>query len=127
MPILVDWPALDEVGIRPQSRIACSAAGQPWHQALDDVLEPLDLAWTAVGPNALGVTSRRLATSHAEVHFYPLGDRRQGQPEELAAKLAQAAGEAGGVATYDAPGQTMIIRAATPVHRRLADALQTGG
>lgn len=124
MPILVDWPALGEVGLRPQSRIACNAANQPWRQALDEVLGPLNLAWTAGSGNTLGITSRRRATSQADVHFYPLADRPLGPPEELAKELARLAGEHGAVATYDAPGKTMIVRAAAPVHRLVTEALQ---
>ena len=44
LAVFVDWPALAEANLWPDSRITGAIANQPWRTALDEVLTPLGLA-----------------------------------------------------------------------------------
>ena len=70
--VLVDWPAVAGERLWPQSRIACSAAAQPWGEALDEVLAPLGLAWRPVDARTIEITSRAKVESEPAVEIYLL-------------------------------------------------------
>jgi hypothetical protein len=87
LALLVDWSTLlgESLGgrqgpsgqqqvppIGPATRVACAVADQPWHRALDAVLEPLGLAWRAIDGGALQITTAQVAQEAAQLEFYPL-------------------------------------------------------
>ena len=83
LPLLVDWPALLDQQLGPQTLIACSVIEQPWHEAIDRVLEPLGLAWRALDGNTLQITTASLVRTDPQLEIYPLTSyrgRTAGQP-----------------------------------------------
>ena len=69
--ILVDCPALEAAGISANAAGKFRAEKLPLDEALRQLLEPLDLSWRAVGPNALQITSQKALAARMEVEFYP--------------------------------------------------------
>ncbi len=73
LPIFVDWPALATVKIWPDSLVTCTVANEPWHQALDTVLEPLGLGWRAAPGRAIQITSLAKLQTEPRLDIYPAG------------------------------------------------------
>jgi hypothetical protein len=73
LPIFVDWPALATVKIWPDSLVTCRVANEPWHQALDTVLEPLGLGWRAAPSGAIQITSLAKLQTEPRLDIYPAG------------------------------------------------------
>lgn len=71
-PLLVDWPALGELNLWPRTRVACAAANEPWQQALDEVLEPLGLAWQAVVGGAIQISTVDKVRTATQLELYRL-------------------------------------------------------
>jgi hypothetical protein len=101
--VLVDWPSLETERLWPNTRIACAAAGKPWAESLDTVLEPLGLCWRAVDPRTIQITSRDAAARQPEVEVYRLNKDANANPEQLMARLKDAA------AANDSPTSSAII------------------
>ncbi len=72
VPVLVDWPALAEVDLWPQTRVACSIDSKPWHRALSEVLEPLGLGWRAVAGEMLEITTSQKVQTQPQLELYSL-------------------------------------------------------
>ncbi|MCA9235787.1 MAG: hypothetical protein KDA44_09970 [Planctomycetales bacterium] len=100
--VLVDWPALTEARLWPQTRVACSQHDVPWTSALDAVLQPLGLGWRAVDERTIEIISGAKLTSQPETHIYRKSDKVSGVPP-------QAVG-----------GDVVLVRAPASVHRKLA-------
>lgn len=73
LPIFVDWPALATIKIWPDSLVTCRVANEPWHQALDTVLEPLGLGWRAAPGGAIQITSLARLQTEPLLDIYPAG------------------------------------------------------
>jgi hypothetical protein len=73
LPIFVDWPALANVGLWPDSRITCTSANESWQTAFDKILTPLELAWRAAPGGAIQITSRARVETEPVVNIYPAG------------------------------------------------------
>jgi hypothetical protein len=101
--VLVDWPSLETERLWPNTRIACAAAGKPWAESLDTVLDPLGLCWRAVDPRTIQITSRDAAARQPEVEVYRLNKDANANPEQLMARLKDAA------AANDSPTSSAII------------------
>lgn len=72
VPILVDWPALADVDLWPESVIVCAVADRPWGQALSESLEPLGLSWQATFGGAITITSADKLQRNPQLEVYAL-------------------------------------------------------
>ncbi len=82
LPLLVDWPALAEVQLWPESTVLCAVADRPWHEVLTDVLEPLGLDWRATTGGAIEVSSADKLRRDLQLELYPLisGEAAEASP-----------------------------------------------
>lgn len=104
MPVFVDWPALATVKLWPESQMTCRIANEPWHTALDKVLEPLGLGWRAVSGGGIQITSRQMIESHPVLDIYP-GNEWQLSPEHARV-------------IHDRVNNLTYVRAPAAVHRQ---------
>jgi hypothetical protein len=104
MPVFVDWPALATAKLWPESRITCRSANEPWHTALDKVLEPLGLGWRAVSGGGIQVTSREVLDTKPVLDIYP-GNEWQLAPT-------------GATVIHDRVNNLTYVRAPAAVHRQ---------
>ncbi|MCG8451083.1 MAG: STN domain-containing protein, partial [Pirellulales bacterium] len=72
VPLLVDWPALADQQLWPQTRIACAIADEPWRQALDQVLTPLGLDWRAAPGRSIEITTAEKNKSELQLDLFLL-------------------------------------------------------
>jgi hypothetical protein len=130
--VLVDWPALAEDRLWPQTRIAASAIDKPWGEAIDSVLEPLGLGWRPAGARAIQITTLGKVRTEPVVELYRLAASSTATAAELANQVARlAAAEGDGPATqasvavkYDAANRVLLARAPASVQRRLGEWLK---
>jgi hypothetical protein len=71
--ILIDWSSLADEGLTPSSPIACSAVDRPWGEALDEILEPIGLAWWAIDRKTIQITTQDALSGieRTELHLLP--------------------------------------------------------
>ena len=133
--VLVDWPALAQERLWPQTRVAASAIDKPWFEAIDSVLEPLGLAWRPAGARAIQITSLGKVRTEPVVEIYRLADSSSATAQELAQQVGQlAAADGEGSASkaavavkYDAASRVLLVRAPASVQRRLSVNLREQG
>jgi hypothetical protein len=123
--VLVDWPALAEERVWPQTRVACSAADKPWAEAMDAVLEPLGLAWRAVDRRAIEITTRTKIDSEPVLEFYRIKADAAASGDQVTQRVASLAGNGGGshAVFYDADSRTLLTRLPAAAHRRIVSEL----
>jgi len=100
VPVIVDWPALAEADLWPQSRIICSIDNQPWHVALSEVLAPLGLGWRATAGEMLEITTSQKVQTQPVLELYTLSQAPDTGADRLLAELTSVAK----VQTSDADG-----------------------
>jgi len=122
VPLLLDWPALAEAEVWPATTVTCAIIDQPWHTALEKVLEPLGLGWRATTGGAIEITLAEKVQSELQLELYPLQPDSEGDVERLRALAKQ---QAGGVIIYDPVGKVLLVLepAATQrvIFRRLSE------
>jgi hypothetical protein len=94
--ILVDWRDVASLGWNPDADATLVADKQPLAEALDELLNPLELSWRVIDGSTLQVvTPARLAERH-EVELYPAADLVEGDAagEALLSKLQSTLGPA---------------------------------
>jgi hypothetical protein len=94
--ILVDWRDVATLGWNPDADATLVAEKQPLAEALDTLLNPLELTWRVIDGSTLQVvTPTRLDQRH-EVELYPAADLLEGDAagEALVTKLQAALGPA---------------------------------
>ena len=89
LPLLVDWPALAEVELWPDSTIICAVADSPWHEALTDVLEPLGLDWRAVAGGAIEISSAEQLHRDWQLELYPLFSEEPTDANQILSRLRE--------------------------------------
>jgi hypothetical protein len=72
--ILVDWVALEPVGVSRDSEVTLSCANKPLGDVLSGLLHPLDLTYRVVGPELLQITSQQQERTQPELAVYRLDD-----------------------------------------------------
>ena len=70
--ILIDHAALAAAETSDRVETSLTVQKRPLAAVLDNLLRPLGLAYRAVGPGAIQVTSAEAAADHLEVEFYPV-------------------------------------------------------
>ena len=132
--VLVDWPALADLRIWPNTRIACSSAGKPWHAALDTILEPLGLAWRPIDRRTIEITTLEKAASAPLVEIYRLNPDALAAIDNLIGQLDQVAAAAGPHANsgemaniLNAEHSLLLVRQPALVQRTFADWLAHKG
>lgn len=137
--VLVDWGALSEAELAPDSPVACSALDRPWQESLDGVLEPLGLGWWAVNGDTIQVTSLTALEKIQRVEFYTLPAKLRsssagGQAliDLLTKELAAVGGKESKPASspshmeLDEPSGRLIVLATPTAHRHLSQRLAAG-
>jgi hypothetical protein len=123
--LLIDWPAISAERLWPETRIACSAANQPWGEAMDSVLEPLGLSWRAVDGRTIQITTREKVRCEPQVEIYRVASGASG--EQLFAKITElaAANEPASAPAmaYDAASQLLLVRQPAAVQRQIVAAM----
>jgi len=125
--ILIDRPALAAIGISENATGKFKADNLPQGEALQQLLEPLGLAWRAVDANTLQITTRKTVVARMELEFYPVAKLLAGQPppaliEQIKASLQGAAwgdGGGAGVIHYDPSSRCLIVLQSQPVQMAL--------
>ncbi|MCA9123167.1 MAG: hypothetical protein H6822_00255 [Planctomycetaceae bacterium] len=93
--ILIDWRELGSVGWSPDAEVRFSVADQPLSKALNDLLEPMDLACRVVDESTLQITTPNVLDSRLEIEFY-----RTSKPSDGGAAIVRAARDALGPASF---------------------------
>ncbi|HEX6960263.1 MAG TPA: hypothetical protein VF175_00235, partial [Lacipirellula sp.] len=123
--VLVDWPVLAGERLWPQSTVACSAADAPWDEAMDSVLQPLGLAWRAVGPRTIEITSLATVNAKLQLEIYRVRSDASLDGRQLAERIQSlvagedAAQPADGTLLYDADSRILFAMQPAAVHRRI--------
>jgi len=130
--VLVDWPALTDLRLWPNTRIACSSSDKSWEKALDEVLTPLGLAWRPIDKRTIEITSLEKANSAPLVEIYRLNPDALAAVENLAGELDQVAAAAGASASEMAnvlleEHSVLIARQPATGQRAIADYLAGKG
>jgi hypothetical protein len=129
--VLVDWPALAEQRLSPQTRIAASAIDRPWSAALDDVLAPLGLGWRPAGAKTIQITTLAKVHTEPQLELFRLSAQASAtgadlakQVEQLAAADPAAEGSPAATAVaYDDANHVLMVRAPAAVQRQLGQKL----
>ena len=114
VPLLIDWPALEEAEIWPATTVACAILDQPWSVGLEKVLEPLGLGWRAATGGAIEITSAEKVQSELQLELYPLRREFEGDAESL---LVLAKPQAAGGIFYDPVGKVQMVLQPAATHR----------
>jgi hypothetical protein len=135
--ILVDWAALANQELAPWSPAACSVVHRTWNEALDHVLAPLELAWWAVDPETLQITTRE-ALDHIqriEFHFVPQSLQEQFASKDALIEALQneapQADDSGGTHSvslhmeFDEPSGRLLVRGSPLAQQYLIGRLTT--
>jgi hypothetical protein len=77
--ILIDWHAVGTAGWNPDAEITFTASGKPLREALNTLLQPMELAYRVVDETTFQITT--LASMPLEIEFYPVGDLANGEKE----------------------------------------------
>ena len=112
VPLLIDWPALEEANIWPATTVACAILDQPWSVALEKVLEPLGLGWRAATGGAIEITSAEKVRSELQLELYPLRGEGEFDGEfdgDVGALFVLAKPQAAGGIVYDPVGKVLLV------------------
>ncbi|HEX2474991.1 MAG TPA: hypothetical protein VHK01_09600 [Lacipirellulaceae bacterium] len=135
--MLADWHRIADVDLRPATPLSCSAVDRTWGQVLDEILEPLGLAWWAVDGTTIQITSREALDEIHRVEFYNISKAMRDQftsgnalIETLRAELGENVGAPAAAADQlqmhvDKPSRRLIVRGTPQIHRYLSDRLRT--
>lgn len=134
LAILVDWAALDAIGLAPSSSVSCSAIERHWGDALTTILDEFGLAWYMVDGQTIQITSQNVATRSQQIEFYSLAPAFRDQfssddalvnalETELEEKLPPRIGSAPAQLAVDAPSARLIVLASPVAHRFLSQRL----
>ncbi len=125
--LLIDWPALAQVQLRPKTQIVCAIVQQPWQEALDQILDPLGLAWRAVSAEAIEITSVEKDHQQPQLQLYclqPSAPKNNSDlPKKIRALLSKDSVDdssaAANTVIYDPTGQVLAILAPAAGHRHI--------
>ena len=78
--ILVDWQGIAAAGWNPDADATLVADKQPLGDALDALLNPMELAWRAIDGRTLQVVTAAKLAERCEIEFYPVADLVAGDP-----------------------------------------------
>ena len=124
--VLIDRPALAAIGVSDSAPGKFKVDKLSQGDALQQLLEPLGLAWRAVDANTLQVTTRKTVATRMELEFYPVARLLAGQPaaaliERIKTALPGAAwdGAAAGAIYFDPPSQCLIVLQSQPLQMAL--------
>lgn len=116
LTILVDWSALADVQLAPNSTIACAVEGIGWREALDEVLTPLGLAWIPVDEKTIQITSRAAAEAEQFIEFYTLP--KSSDAAEIVEQVKQQIPD--GSVILDSVSRLLLVRANAAGQRAVA-------
>lgn len=130
IPILIDHPALDEMGLSPDHPVTLALDNTRFETVLDLLLRPLDLTW-AIYDNVLLITSPDRAEEMLTVEVYPLGnlsDALLAQGVSIDALIdaiqtnirPQSWDVVGGVASISVLGDVLVVSQTPGTHREVA-------
>ncbi|MEN1680952.1 MAG: hypothetical protein AAGJ46_15290 [Planctomycetota bacterium] len=100
--ILVDWRALADAEVRPDSTFACSVVDRPWRESLSAVLEGIGLTWRVVGDGTLQITTPAAAAESPRIELRQVANQ---QAAELLAERLDALAWA-----YEPEGRLAVLR-----------------
>jgi len=128
MRILVDWQAVASAGWNPDADATLVANKQPLADALDALLDPMELTWRAIDARTLQVLTPARLAERNEIELYAAGDLLNDDPagEALQAKLREALGATAfrdsggnGELRFDVPSKCLIAALPQPKQREL--------
>jgi hypothetical protein len=129
--ILIDWPAIAELGWTPDTETTVAATGEPIGEVLSQLLRPMGLTYRVIDVTCLQVTSRQVSQTRLDVEFYPSGDLLSQEAgiaefeERVRLELGEDALEQVRAYFYvDQPSGYLIAALPQPMHRKLAELLE---
>jgi hypothetical protein len=132
--VLVDWPALAQLGWTLDTETTLAANQQPVGEVLTSMLQPMDLTYRVLDPGTVQITSPAAADARWDIEFYPvIALLAPGQsPDALVTRVRNDLtggnpGALAGVLRWDAPSQHLIAALPQPQQRKLAELLKTWG
>jgi hypothetical protein len=119
VPLLVDWPALAEVDLWPESTIVCAVADQTWSAALDEVLEPLGLDWRATFGGAIEISSAERLHRDMQLDLYPLRRDKAADSAAAISALKEHLSPTEGDLIFDPAVNVLIARQPASAQRQI--------
>jgi len=119
VPLLVDWPALAEVDLWPESTIVCAVADKPWEAALDEVLGPLGLDWRTTFGGAIEISSADRLQHDLQLELYPLRSDKPIDAEKLIAALGKKLSTQSGELVFDPAAHALLARQPADAQRQI--------
>jgi hypothetical protein len=132
LTILINWEALAEAELGPNSPMACSATNRSWQDVLDKTLEPIGLAWWPANKDTIVITSADACEDVQRVEFYSISEPNREQfagDDALIASLQDHVSKQLGklekqpIMSIDEPSGRLIVLGSPLVHRALAERL----
>jgi len=132
--ILIDWPALMQLGWTPDTETTVTANQRAVGEVLTAMLQPMELTYRVLDASTVQVTSPAAAQARWDIEFYPLAELAaagqtpdailtqvrneltNGHPESLAGSLH-----------FDPPSRRLIAALPQSVQRTLAERLHAEG
>ncbi|MCH8839655.1 MAG: hypothetical protein IH831_03070 [Planctomycetes bacterium] len=115
LPLLVDWPALAEVELWPNSTIICAVPDCVWHEALADVLEPLGLDWRAAAGGAIEISSAEQLQRDLQLELYPLISDEPTDANQILSRLREHVSKTQGATTGQSKTEFVFDRTAPAI------------
>jgi hypothetical protein len=135
LTILVDWRTLAELELTPATPISCSAIDRPWAEVLQEILEPLSLAWWAVDGETIQITTPDALAAIQRTEFYEVPSATRDQfassdalVDSLLKRVKEQVSEQFTDVNeprlqFDVPGGRLIARGNPDFHRHLGGRL----
>ena len=126
--VLIDRLALSAAGLTDQADATLKVRDQPLAVALQQLLKPMGLAYRAIDPQTLQVTTRKAVAARLELEFYPVAELLSGDrtvPALVEQIKSQVAGstwsDAGGpgVLHFDRSSRCLIVLQSQPAQAAL--------
>ncbi|TWT48271.1 hypothetical protein Pla111_00320 [Botrimarina hoheduenensis] len=121
LTILIDWPSLaEDAGLGPRSTLSAATTNRRWSDALEGLLEALDLGWVPIDGRTVWIASRQKLAAEPVIDFYPASPAAgPGLAERLAPAHPQAE------IVYDPRSRCVLVRGNLAAHRAVWQAVST--
>jgi hypothetical protein len=124
---LVDWQHSFDHGVSPTTLVAGSVSDVPLGEALDQLCAPLELVWMPLDDRTIWMTPVTQRNTYAWVEYYESDQLAVPSAALLRERLDEMLPNnllASAVIVDDPPSGTIIVRAASQVHRAIASLLR---
>ena len=130
--VLVNWLALADIGIEPDTTTTFSISDVSLGEMLGSWLAPMQLAYRVIDARTIEISTVVAIRKHNEIEFYRVQLRDDSEAQALISELAELigapffqAGNSQGAIAYDQPSGCLLVALPQPQQRKVASWLET--